>query len=294
VLTIKPIQGRVTEAELAARRACWHLSQSTCILLVVWKFMQDRTGRSSSSGSGQGGGGDPEHWKERPAMNLNADFTRRAVVHAATLDWKASPMPGVQRRMLDRIGDEVARATSIVRYAADSCFSPHVHGGGEEFLVLDGVFQDEHGDFPAGSYVRNPPRSHHTPGSKSGCTLFVKLCQFDPTDRTHVLVDTNRTAWLDVEGRDGVKAMPLFRDAREDVRLERWAPGAAIELDPDGGLEVLVLEGGFEEGGETYRAQSWLRLPIGAHFSARVAADGCRVWIKEGHLRHVQAGQPTG
>ena len=90
-------------------------------------------------------------------MNLNADFTKRVVVHAASLDWKASPMPGVERRMLDRIGDEVARATSIVRYAPESHFSPHVHGGGEEFLVLEGVFQDEHGDFPAGYYVRNPP-----------------------------------------------------------------------------------------------------------------------------------------
>jgi hypothetical protein len=227
-------------------------------------------------------------------MNLNADFTKRAVVHAATLDWKASPMAGVERRMLDRIGDEVARATSIVRYAPESHFSPHVHGGGEEFLVLEGVFQDEHGDFPAGSYARNPPQSHHTPGSTVGCTMFVKLWQFDLTDRTHVLVDTNKKALLDVKGRGGVMVTPLFRDAREDVRLEQWAPGATVEVDPDGGLEVLVLEGGFSEGGETCGVQSWLRLPIGAHFGARVATDGCRVWIKEGHLRHVQAEQPTG
>ena len=227
-------------------------------------------------------------------MNLNADFTKRAVVHAATLEWRASPIPGVERRMLDRIGDEVARATSIVRYAQESHFSSHIHGGGEEFLVLDGVFQDEHGDFPAGSYVRNPPQSHHTPASRSGCTIFVKLWQFDLADRTHVLIDTKKKTLLDAKGRDGVRVMPLFRDAREDVRLEHWAPAAAIELDPDGGLEVLVLEGGFSEGGETFGTQSWLRLPIGAHFSARVASDGCRVWIKEGHLRYVQAVQPTG
>jgi ChrR Cupin-like domain len=227
-------------------------------------------------------------------MNLNADFTKRAVVHAATLEWRPSPMPGVERRMLERIGDEVARATSIVRYAPASHFSPHVHGGGEEFLVLEGVFQDEHGDFPAGCYVRNPPRSHHTPGSMAGCVMFVKLWQFDLADRTHVLVDTSKQALLDVRGRDGIKAMPLFRDAREDVRLEQWAPGAAIEADPEGGLEVLVLAGGFSEGGETYRAQSWLRLPIGAHLRARAATDGCRVWIKEGHLRYAQAEPPTG
>ena len=98
-------------------------------------------------------------------MELHADFSRRVAVHAARLPWVASPMAGVERRMLDRIGDEVARATSIVRYAPGSHFSSHTHGGGEEFLVLEGVFEDEYGEFPAGSYVRNPPTSRHTPGS---------------------------------------------------------------------------------------------------------------------------------
>jgi anti-sigma factor ChrR (cupin superfamily) len=224
-------------------------------------------------------------------MNLNADFAKRAAVHTAALEWKPSPMPGVERRMLDRIGGEVARATSIVRYAPGSHFSPHVHGGGEEFLVLEGVFRDEHGEFSAGCYVRNPPQSRHTPGSGPGCILFVKLWQFDVADRTHVRIDTNKMALLDVKGRDGVKVMPLFRDSREDVRLEQWAPGAAIEIDPNGGLELLVLEGGFSEGGETFDPQSWLRVPIGAHFSARAGTNGCRVWIKEGHLRCVRPVQ---
>ena len=228
-------------------------------------------------------------FRRGPSMNLNADFTKRAVVHAATLDWKASPMPGVERRMLDRIGDEVARATSIVRYAPESQFSPHVHDGGEEFLVLEGVFQDEHGDFPAGCYVRNPPQSRHTPGSKLGCTIFVKLWQFEPADRTHVRIDTNKMALLEVKERDGVGLMPLFKDARENVRIEQWAPGTAIEFDPDGGFELLVLEGCFSEGGETYLQQSWLRLPIGEQFRARVGREGCRVWVKEGHLRSTQA-----
>jgi hypothetical protein len=226
-------------------------------------------------------------------MNVNADFSKRAVVHAATLEWTASPMRGVERRMLDRIGDEVARATSIVRYAPGSRFSPHVHGGGEEFLVLEGVFQDEHGDFPAGSYVRNPPRSHHTPGSEPGCLMFVKLWQFDPADRRCVRVDTGKLTLLDANGRAGVKVLPLFEDSHEKVRLEQWAPGAAIELEPDGGLEVLAVEGGFHEGGETFGPLSWLRLPIGARFSAHAAASGCRAWIKEGHLRRILPVQLT-
>jgi anti-sigma factor ChrR (cupin superfamily) len=226
-------------------------------------------------------------------MELNADFTKRVVVHSARLDWIPSPMVGVDRRMLDRIGDEVARATSIVRYAPGSVFSPHVHEGGEEFLVLDGVFQDEHGDFPAGSYVRNPPTSQHKPGSAPGCTIFVKLWQFDPEDRTHVRIDTNKMHYFPAgPDRPGVELMPLFHDDREDVRLERWAAGATIDLTVPGGLEVLVLSGSFEDENETFQSHSWLRLPAGSVLKVTAGAVGCTVWLKSGHLVYAKS-QPS-
>lgn len=217
-------------------------------------------------------------------MELNADFSRRAAVHAARLPWVKSPMAGVERRMLDRIGAEVARATSVVRYAPGSHFSPHVHGGGEEFLVLEGVFQDEHGDYPAGSYVRNPPTSRHTPGSAAGCTILVKLWQFDPDDRTEIRIDTGTKSFHPATGRPGIEILPLYRDAREDVRLERWAPDATIQLAVPGGIEIFVLDGGFREGDEDFAAQSWLRLPDGGALQARAGPEGCRAWIKTGHL----------
>jgi hypothetical protein len=221
-------------------------------------------------------------------MELNADFSRRVVVHTARLPWVASPMAGVERRMLDRIGDEVARATSIVRYAPGSHFSPHTHGGGEEFFVLEGVFRDEHGDFPAGSYVRNPPTSRHTPGSAPGCILFVKLWQFDLSDRTQVGIDTGQMPYRPATDRPGVEVIPLFCDSREKVCLERWAPGAAITMTLPGGAEALVLDGDFHEGGERLEAQSWLRLPAGSALKANVGPDGCKVWVKTGHLLHIE------
>jgi len=104
-------------------------------------------------------------------MELNADFKLRVVIHSDRTEWVASPMPGVDRRMLDRIGDEVARATSIVRYAPNNKFTAHTHTGGEEFIVLEGVFQDEHGDYPTGTYARNPPTTSHTPRSDDGEAL---------------------------------------------------------------------------------------------------------------------------
>jgi len=220
-------------------------------------------------------------------MRVNADFTARVAVHAGRIDWVPSPIPGVERKMLDRIGDEVARATTIVRFAPGSQFSPHTHDGGEEFLVLDGVFQDEHGDFPAGTYVRNPPTSRHTPGSAPGSTIFVKLWQFDPGDRREVIADTNALDLEPLAGRPGVSGSVIFEDAHESVRIERWAPGAGVSLQVDGGLEILCLQGEFREGGETFGAQSWLRLPAGATLDATAGKNGCRLWFKQGHLHHV-------
>jgi len=226
------------------------------------------------------------------AMQLNADFSQRVAVHAGELAWVASPIAGVDRRMLDRIGGEVARATSIVRYAPNSRFAAHTHDGGEEFLVLDGVFSDEHGDFPAGSYVRNPPTSRHTPGSAPGCTIFVKLWQFAADDRTEVQVDTTAMRFDRDRDRPEREVLELFQDAREHVRLERWQPDSEISLAVPGGLELLVLSGGFVEGGETFKPQSWLRLPAGGRLRATAAASGCTLWAKSGHLATAPSAPP--
>lgn len=220
-------------------------------------------------------------------MDINADFGVRAAVHSERLDWLASPMKGVSRRMLDRIGDEVARATTIVRYDPGSHFSAHTHTGGEEFIVLDGVFQDEHGDFPAGSYIRNPPTSFHMPGSEQGCVIFVKLWQFDREDRTHVNINTGKRDFAADDVRAGVDIMPLFKDTRENVRLERWAAGATVSIDTAGGAELLVLEGNFTESGENFAKNSWLRVPQGYNLTMIAGESGARVWVKTGHLDYV-------
>lgn len=218
-------------------------------------------------------------------MRVNADFDQRTLVRFDHEDWVASPMPGVERKMLDRIGDEVARATTIVRFAPGSAFSAHTHDGGEEYLVLDGTFQDEDGDFPVGSYVRNPPTSSHTPAAQDGATILVKLHQFDPADRTQVRIDSTRADWT--RTAEGVETLRLHRDAREDVLMERWDPGTIRTLDATGGLELFVIDGTVMEGGDSLARWDWLRLPVGARLHATAGDAGARVWIKSGHLRHV-------
>lgn len=216
-------------------------------------------------------------------MNLNADFTQRAAVHAASTPWVPSPMPGVERKMLDRMGDEVARATTIVRYAPGSRFSAHVHDGGEEYLVLEGVFQDEHGDFPTGTYVRNPPGSRHAPRSDMGATILVKLWQFDPSDRMQVVVPSTERQPT-ASACEGVEEIALYKDAHERVRIELWPPGARVRLDGPGGMELFVVAGGFTEAGEEFGPNDWLRLPAGYVSEAVAGPDGARLWVKSGHL----------
>jgi len=216
-------------------------------------------------------------------MQLNVDFSQRVVLFTNYLPWVDSPMPGVQRRMLDRDGKEVARATSIVRYAPGSQFSPHVHGGGEEFFVLEGVFSDESGDYPAGSYVRNPVGSKHTPSSKEGCTIFVKLWQMDVDDQDWVRIDTTNGQWYPglVEG---LQVMPLHSFGTEQVSLVKWAPGTQFQRHTHyGGEEILVLDGVFEDEQGRYPQGTWLRSPHGSTHTP-FSQEGCLIYVKVGHL----------
>lgn len=222
-------------------------------------------------------------------MKLNADFSQRAVVRPDDYEWTPSPTPGVERMMLDRIGDEVARATSLVRYAPDSAFPEHRHGGGEEIFVLEGEFADEHGRYPAGHYLRNPIGTAHAPRvGPEGALIFVKLHQFDGGDREQKVIDTRAREWLPglVEG---LSVMPLHeysngRDA-EHVALVRWAPHTQFQPHRHwGGEEILVLDGVFRDEHGEYPAGSWLRSP---HLSAHTpwtGEEGALIYVKTGHL----------
>lgn len=216
---------------------------------------------------------------------VNADFAAPVALDTRDLPWIPSPEAGVERRLLDRVGGEVARATSIVRYAPDSRFPAHTHGLGEELLVLDGVFEDEHGRYPPGTYVRNPPGSRHSPATGPGCVIFVKLRQMRPEDDARIVVDTAAAEWRP-GAVDGHAVLPLFErpDGSETVLMERLAAGADLGDAPvPGGEEVLVVSGTLEQGGVPRPAGSWIRLPAGA--SRRLSSrEGCTLWAKRGHL----------
>ena len=186
--------------------------------------------------------------------------------------------------MLDRAGAEVARATSIVRYAPGSGYTSHRHDGGEEILVLDGVFSDEHGDYPAGTYLRNPPGSSHQPFSKQGCTLLVKLWQFAADDSEQLVINTHDQTWR--QGLvPGLSVLPLHEHNGVGTALVRWAPDTQFNRHIHvGGEEILVLQGLFQDEHGEYPVGSWLRNPRYSAHTPFTGLEGALIYVKVGHM----------
>ncbi|KVK75976.1 anti-sigma factor [Burkholderia cepacia] len=221
-------------------------------------------------------------------MLVNADFSCRVVVTPHQYRWVPSPQAGVERVMLDRLGGEIGRATSIVRYAPGSCFPHHLHSGGEEILVLSGTFSEQDEHYPVGWYLRNPPGSGHRPSSHDGTVIFVKLGQMRPIERRPVRVDTrDPAAW---QHRGGREVCPLFANDVEQVCLQRLAPREALFSAPVSGAEVLVLAGEVEDGVQSRETGSWMRMPTGEYPEIVAGAQGATVYLKTGCLAGMTVG----
>ena len=215
-------------------------------------------------------------------MNLHADLTQRVVIHHPDLPWTPSPEPGVERRMLERVGEELAKATTVVRYQPGAKFQTHTHDLGEEILVLEGVFSDETGHYPAGSYLMNPPGSFHAPFSEQGCTLFVKLRHLGPDQVVREVIDTTTAPWY--QGMvPGLNVMPLMQQGSGST-LVKWAPQTYFNPHRHyGGEEIFVVSGVFEDEHGRYPAGTWIRSP---HMSLHqpFSKEGCVIFVKTGHL----------
>jgi len=215
-------------------------------------------------------------------QELNVDMTQRVVMSAEELAWVPSPMPGVWRKQFERIEAESGRVTSIVRYDAGSSFRSHAHPIGEEIFVLEGVFSDENGDYPAGTYLRNPPGSHHAPFSKEGCILFVKLDHFQAGDTQCVVIRPGEQQWLPGQGH--LEVLPLHDYLGEHTSLVKWPKGERFKAHQHwGGEEILVLDGELSDEHGQYPRHTWLRSP---HLSQHnpFSDQGALILVKVGHL----------
>ncbi len=223
---------------------------------------------------------------EQTYANLNTDLRLPASAVADELCWMLSHEQGVTRKLLEREGGETAkRATTIVRYAAGFRLAEHSRGDGEEFLVLDGMFSDESGDYTKGWYVRNPPGSSHAPYSKDGCKIFVKLGQMHIFDRKSVRIDTScaNADWQATE--NGTRSLKLFASLHEHVSLVKWPAGLKLDFKRfAGGLEIFVLKGRFVDEFGDHKPGAWLRIPAGHGHQVRAIEDTV-LYVKTEHLR---------
>lgn len=212
------------------------------------------------------------------------DLDERIVVDTHAMAWTPSPAAGVERKVLESLDPDFERVTTIVRFAPNSFFPAHTHGGGEEFIVLEGVFSDEHGDYPAGSYVRNPPGSRHTPFTREGCTIMVKLWQFAADDHAQVRMQTRDAGWR--PGLvPGLNVLPLHEHAGVNTALVRWDPDTRFNPHTHpGGEEILVMEGCFRDEHGEYPQGTWIRNPRWSGHAPFTAAEGALIYVRVGQI----------
>lgn len=216
-------------------------------------------------------------------LSINMDRAQRVVIDTLAQPWIGSPAEGVMRKPLEREATESGQVTSVVQFKPGSSFNAHKHPKGEEILVLSGVFQDEYADYPAGTYLRNPPGTAHSPKCTEGCEILVKLDMFNQQDLDPVVIDTFDTPWR--QGLvGGLTVMPLHEFLCEHTALVRWAAGTKFTPHSHpGGEEIFVVEGTFEDEFGHYPAGTWLRNPPGSTHHP-FSTEGCIIWVKTGHM----------
>jgi hypothetical protein len=233
-----------------------------------------------------------------PAIDVNSDLTRRAVVQAAAIPWSPSPwIAGINRKFLDRYGNgQFVPSTSVVSFASGVRDPYHAHPHGEEFFVLRGVFTDHTGDYLPGFYVRHPMRWCHAPyvdPRNDDAVVWVKVSQIADEDDGIIVIDTcdlELPDWLDAAPTRGrIRKLLLYNNERygERVWIEIWEPGTEnIVVQPSGGEEIFVISGNFTDGGILHPALTWIRNPVAAVGTrwARSSPGGCKLLMKSGHL----------
>ena len=206
---------------------------------------------------------------------INADLSVPVIVRSAAMDWTPSPSPHVLRKRFFLRGPaEAGQVTSLVKYLPGAEFPSHGHPDGEEILVLDGVFSDQTGDWPAGSWLLNPEGFAHGPWSAEGCLLFVRLRQYP--GRCQQTVTFGEPEWQRLTDR------VLLASEQTMKRICVLAPDQSLQLAGTGGVEGFVLDGHLKLDVAPLEAFDWFRVPAGERIT--LESEGCALYLDEGSV----------
>lgn len=218
-------------------------------------------------------------------MQLHADFTQTVILCPEDYHWTPSPGGQVNRVMLERIGQERARATSLVEYPQGANFPSHDHPLGEEILVLSGIFtENDQQHYAQGWYLRNPHQSQHQPSSATGCIIFVKLMQMQATEQTPVRINTH-DASLWVNTRYGLR-LDLYQDPYENTYLFKPRLAHPFSLSDPQGVELLIVQGALHTHKTVFTQGTWLRLAAHDQLHFTQSDPDTILYLKRGHLLH--------
>ncbi|CAF2122644.1 unnamed protein product [Rotaria magnacalcarata] len=236
-------------------------------------------------------------------MQICSDLSVPHVIDSNLIPFVDSPKKGVQRRMLDRTGDEVARATTIVKFDPFVKFPRHNHEGGEEFVMLEGrLFDDLSGEHNPLTYCRHGMGTLHEPWTtEEGAILLVKLRQMnDLTEAPITMIDTETSNDWKKDLDTKRERLDLFSNTKtgECVWMEKLEAGFQSDnwVVGQGGEEIFVLKGdmSFEnmDGTDDENNKNnctkgfWIRRPTdwaGRKFKG-TSENGCQLFMKTGHL----------
>jgi anti-sigma factor ChrR (cupin superfamily) len=215
-------------------------------------------------------------------MPINMNFNQVAISRPQDQHWERIEVDGISRVYLEHSPGEPGHASSLVEFSPGVSFAHNEHVAGEEAYVLEGVFSDEYGDYPAGTYLRNPPGSSHAPFSREGCKLFVKINQFQAGDNERIVIRPDERQWQPGIGNLRVAALHVF--GTESTALVHWPANEHFQLHRHyGGEEILVLEGTFRDEHGDYPAGSWIRSPHMSQHNPYVREETL-IMVKVGHL----------
>jgi len=211
-------------------------------------------------------------------VNFNLDISKKVVIDTTNKTNKSLSKNGITKVILEGELENSEQTSSIIEYSPNTQLQIWSHPFGEEIFVLEGIFSNKNGDYPAGTYIRNSSMISDKSFSKKGCKIFIKSNQTNSIDNTQIVIDTNISKWL--KGYGNLEVIPLY----ENTALVKWPKSEKfVQHSHYGGEEIFVLKGEFIDEHGRYPKGTWLRSPhLSTHFP--FVEEETIIFVKTGHL----------